>query len=524
LERLVVDDEGAAGGSVFHGVLRALARRLWVIGLCVVVAGGAAYALSKSQTQKYSATAQLLLSQLPFESQLAGGLDTGSGQPQSSSPAAQGADPTQVKIASLPVVADRTAAVLGVSGGRVEADVSVSGDNNANFAYVKATDPDRRFAARLANAFAVQYIAFQKQAQQQAIAQARDVLAREQGAQGVDQQDLTSNLAKLRTLEALQTGNAQLIQRASVPGSPSSPKTARNTALGLGIGLLIGLLLAYVFELLDRRVKDPEEFEKLYKRPTLGAIPQSPALAKVNFHAPELKARDRDAFRMLRANLRYFNIDREVNSLMVTSAAGGEGKTTIAWNLAAAAAEAGARTLLLEADLRDPQLVKRFKVPADRGLSDILTGQAQPSQVIHQVMVTNRTNGHAPMPLDVITAGRHAPNPTDLLESEAMQKLIDEAERHYDLVIIDPPPTTIVSDAVPLIKRVSGVMVVCRLGTSKRDEAIHLNTHLHNLAAPLLGIVINDIANRRAYYSFGYGYAAPETKLPTPQQPEPAIH
>ncbi|HMC72054.1 MAG TPA: Wzz/FepE/Etk N-terminal domain-containing protein, partial [Mycobacteriales bacterium] len=140
-----MDDEGAAGGSVFHGVLRALGRRLWVIGLCVVVAGGAAYALSKSQTPKYSATAQLLLSQLPFESQLAGGLDTGSGQPQSSSPAAQGADPTQVKIASLPVVADRTAAVLGggVSGGRVEADVSVSGDNNANFAYVRATDPDR---------------------------------------------------------------------------------------------------------------------------------------------------------------------------------------------------------------------------------------------------------------------------------------------------------------------------------------------------------------------------------------------
>ena len=81
----------------------------------------------------------------------------------------------------------------------------------------------------------------------------------------------------------------------------------------------------------------------------------------------------------------------------------------------------------------------------------------------------------------------------------------------------------IVSDAVPLTKRVSGVIVVCRLGTSKRDEAIHLNTHLYNLAAPLLGIVINDIANRRAYYSFGYGYATPETKLPTPPETQPAI-
>jgi capsular exopolysaccharide synthesis family protein len=206
--------------------------------------------------------------------------------------------------------------------------------------------------------------------------------------------------------------------------------------------------------------------------------------------------------------------------VLITSAAVGEGKTTVAWNLAAAAAESGIKTLLLEADLRNPRLVQQYNVPAHQGLSDVLSGQAQPGDVVHQVLVANRTNGHAPTPLDVITAGRIPPNPTDLIESEMMRRLIRGAERHYDLVVVDSPPTAVVSDAVPLILQVSGLIVVTRLGVSTRDEAIHLRSQLRNMHAPVLGVVVNGVSEKRSYYSFGYGYGLPGSgTLPGPGEP-----
>lgn len=523
----MVDEDRADPGSAFHGLLQALRRRLWVIGLCVIVAAGAAYGLSKSQTKEYSATAQILLRPPTFQQQLAGGT-TGPSQTGSGPAAQSGADPTAVKVASLPAVAARTAAQLGggTTAGAVGGKVTVTGDPQASFAYFKATDTNPASAARLANVFATQYITYQRDQNRAEILQARDVLARQRQnlAPSPQRVQIDSEIANLTTLSALQTGDAALVAPATPSSTPTSPQTSKNVVLGAGIGLLIGLLLAYMFELLDRRMKDPKEVEELYARPTLGAIPSSPALAKVNFDAPDLKSRDRDAFRMLRANLRYFNVDRQIKSVLVTSAAGGEGKTTVAWNLAAAAAEGGARTLLLEADLRHPQLVSRFRVPADLGLSDVLTGQAQPGEVIHQVMVNSRTNGHAPMPLDVITAGSPAPNPTDLLESEAMRNLIAGAEKLYELVVIDPPPTSVVSDAIPLIKEVSGVIIVSRIGISNRDDAVHLRTQLQNLQAPVLGLVLNDLKDSGGYYGFGYGYAqpAPRARVARPaERPDP---
>jgi Mrp family chromosome partitioning ATPase len=124
------------------------------------------------------------------------------------------------------------------------------------------------------------------------------------------------------------------------------------------------------------------------------------------------------------------------------------------------------------------------------------------------------------MPLDVITAGRIPPNPTDLIESEMMRRLIRGAERHYDLVVIDSPPAAVVSDAIPLILQVSGVLVVTRLGVSTRDEAVHLRAQLRNLRAPVLGVVVNGVSEKRSYYSFGYGYGLPGSgTLPGPGEP-----
>jgi receptor protein-tyrosine kinase len=393
--------------------------------------------------------------------------------------------------------------------------VSVKSEGQSDLASVTATDSTANGAARTANTFAAQFVAFRKSTQKASLLDARNLLANQYRALTFSQRhsqrghNLLDQINSLTTQATLETGDAELVQPADPPSAPSSPKTKRNTMLGLLTGLLIGLILAFVLELLDRRLKDPKEIEELYGRPTLGAVPISPALAKVTYDAPELKARDRDAFRMLLANLRYFNVDRNVGSVLISSAAQAEGKTTVAWNLAAAAAESGIRTLLLEADLRNPRLVQQYNVPAHRGLSDVLSGQAQPGDVVHQVLVASRVNGHAPMPLDLITAGRIPPNPTDLIESEMMRRLIRGAERHYDLVVIDSPPTAMVSDAIPLILQVSGMIVVTRLGVSTRDEAVHLRAQLRNMHAPVLGVVVNGVSDKRSYYSFGYGYGLP---------------
>jgi succinoglycan biosynthesis transport protein ExoP len=525
LSFISTDDEKADPGSTFHGLLEALRRRLWVIVLCMIVAPVAAYGISKSETKQYTAKAELLFHPSGIDQQLSNS--------SSASPSDSSGDPTRdaatnLQLVSLRRIAAATAKELGggLTAADVEGKVSVQPEGDSDLAGVEATDPNPHAAARLANAWAAAYIAFRKTNDRQAIVQARNLLQSQYRSLDFTDRhsprgdDLQQRINALTTQAALQTGNAELVQPADAPGSPSSPKTKRNTLLGILVGLLIGLLLAFILELLDRRLKDPKEIEELYERPTLGAIPTSPALAKVTYDAPELKARDRDAFRMLLANLRYFNVDRNVGSVLITSASASEGKTTVAWNLAAAAAESGIKTLLLEADLRNPRLVQQYNVPAHQGLSDVLSGQAQPGDVVHQVLVNNRTNGHAPMPLDVITAGRIPPNPTDLIESEMMRRLIRGAERHYDLVVIDSPPTAVVSDAIPLILQVSGVIVVTRLGVSTRDEAIHLRAQLRNMRAPVLGVVVNGVSEKRSYYSFGYGYGLPGSgTLPGPGEP-----
>ena len=202
------------------------------------------------------------------------------------------------------------------------------------------------------------------------------------------------------------------------------------TLLGLGLGVLLGIGLALLFEMFDKRLRDTTEIEQAFNRPTLGAIPLSPALVRGRRKAaPHVRGKARalgpgemEAFHMLRANLRYFEADRAVNSVVVTSAAPGEGKSTVAWNLAAANANAGNRVLLIEAELRRPTFVEEFKLQTTKGLIHILADGADPSEVVVRLPVSsNPANGDGPHgTMDVIAAGGVPPNPTDLLDSGRM--------------------------------------------------------------------------------------------------------
>jgi capsular exopolysaccharide synthesis family protein len=400
----------------------------------------------------------------------------------------------------------------GITTDDVERAVSAAAQGQSDIITVLATDHSPPLAARIANTYAQQFILLRQAADRAKIKQGEELLLENYRSlsplerQGPRGRDIQQQLDKLQTLASIQTGNAELSQPADIPTSPSSPKPVRNGILGGLLGLLLGIGAAFLLERLDRRIREPEELREAFGRPVLGAIPKSRSIAKSSADSGPLSPIDAEAFRMLRASLHYFDVDSQVRSVVVTSPSAGDGKTTVAWNLAAAAAGAGARVLLVEADLRHPMLAPKMPYPPQVGLSEYLSGQASFDDVVEPVIVQSGTNGDGSgRSMDVITAGRVPPNPVDLMESARMERLIDESQREYDLVVIDTPPTAVVSDAVPLLKQVSGVIVVSRIGVTTRHAVSRLREQLTNLGTPTLGIVVNGVRSADSQYGY-YGY------------------
>jgi polysaccharide biosynthesis transport protein len=475
-----------------------------VVVLSCILVPAAIFALSKSQEKEYTAVASLLFRDAGFDQTLFNSQTF----PRSTDPEREAA--TNVQLVSLDTVAERTGNRLsGVAS--VKSKVQVTPAGQSDIVAVKATDHSPRRAALIANVFAEEYIAYRRKADRAKIAEARDLVKRRleglSSQQSPQARSLRGRLEQLDILSSLQTGNAELAEAAKPPSAPSSPKVARNTVLGIFLGMLLGGALALLFERLDRRLRDPKELEEMYERPILGAIPESKSLAGSRAGLTTLGAGEGEAFRMMRANLRYFNVDQDIKSVLVTSAAPGDGKTTVAWNLASAAGVAS-RVLLIEADLRHPAIALGLGLRDVAGLSTVLAGEADLEDAIQEIPVQEGQNGGGVRTLDALLAGPLPPNPSDLLESDRMRGLLALAEEQYDLVVVDTPPTSVVSDAIPLVTQVGGVIVVGRLAKTTRDAAMHLRNQLRNLDAPILGVVVNAVGSESEAYGYAYGYGA----------------
>jgi polysaccharide biosynthesis transport protein len=191
--------------------------------------------------------------------------------------------------------------------------------------------------------------------------------------------------------------------------------------------------------------------------------------------------------------LRFFNVNRDLCTVVIASPAPGDGKTTIARHLAEAAARLGSLVLLLEVDLRRPTLAQQLDIESGPGLADVLIGaipMGEATQSVDlQAPLGEGTGGHT---LNVLTAGAVLPpNPGELIESRAMDAVLEQAKSAYDLVVIDTPPLTAVSDAFPLLTKVDGVVIVGGIGRSQRDAAERLHQILASSGAPLLGVIAN---------------------------------
>jgi len=477
--------------KLFLGVVR---RHALLIALCCVLVAGAAYGYSKHQIKKYIATAAVTFINNPLDQQIAGL----SAINNTSSLLAQ--QDNNRELVSVGDTAAKTASVLGhgLTDREVIASLSIGAQGETSTVDVTATSTSPTLAAAIANTYTRQFVKEQQRTNRQffksALAVVNKQLARLSPAQrvgtdGLDLQERAHTLGLLAELGSYNT--AQVAHEALVPTSPSSPKTSRNTILGALLGLLLGFAIALLLERFDRRIREPEDLEEIYRLPMLGVVPKSGALSGKRAALPPAEA---EAFSLIRAHLRFFNIDRDLRTVVIASATSGDGKTTIARHLAEAAARLGSRVLLLEADLRRPTVGQQLEIELGPGLADVLIGAIPMGEATQSVNLQaspggEGTSGHT---LDVLAAGAVLPpNPGELVESHAMSVVLEQAKSAYDLVVIDTPPLTAVSDAFPLLTKVDGVVIVGRVGHSRRDGMEQLHQVLASSGAPLLGVIAN---------------------------------
>jgi succinoglycan biosynthesis transport protein ExoP len=510
------------------GVIAVLRRRAGLILLCVVIATVGAVGISLLQQKQYSASASLLFRNPGFAENLFG-----------SSVTAPATDPTREaatneKLVGLEIVAKRTSEHLkGLTPEEVSGMVSVSASGEADIVSVTATSSDPGQAKFVANTFAHQFITFRANADRSKLLEAKRLAEEEYSRLSPEQQAgprgvaLSSGAERLGILASLQTGNAELVQPAELPTSPSSPRPMRNGVLAAIIGLMLGIGLAFLFERLNRTLRDPEEARDAFGLPILATVPESKAIMASNERATalELPFMENEAFRMLRAQLRYFNVDRDVRTVVVSSHAAGVGKSTVSWNLGRVAATSS-RAIVVEADLRNPTLSAQHGLRSGPGLAELLTHQVELDAAIQSKPLSVGANGAGggERQVDVIVAGSNPPNPAELIESKVMSDILSQLAERYELVVIDTAPIGVVSDALPLLRMADGLIVVARIGETTRDTAHEMRDQLDRLDVPVLGLVANLIKLRRGG-RYGYGYYGParqEEPVERPEEPQQA--
>lgn len=293
--------------------------------------------------------------------------------------------------------------------------------------------------------------------------------------------------------------NVRLMDRAEVPKAPFSPNPRRDLLLSVALGIALGLGLAFVLEYLDDTIKTPEDITRKLKLPFLGLVPavrgeRTPLLLGPVPHDFG------EAFRALRTSLVFSSDGAPTRVIAVTSAQPLEGKTTTACNLAIALALGGARVLLVDADLRRPELHRTLGMKNTAGLSHLLVGQARARDAIQHTSDPN---------LWVLTAGRTPPNPSELLASDRMKNLIGSlASGPFDWVIIDTPPVLAVTDAVIIAPMVLGVVFVLGAEMTRRRLAERAIETIMAAKPRVLGAVLNrvDFNRNKYYYSRYYGH------------------
>src|ERR1039457_3218937 len=333
-------------------------------------------------------------------------------------------------------------------------------------------------------------------------------LARDAENNGKVYSQINQRQKEINLTGMLKANNVRILDRATQPRSPVSPRLALNLPVGIALGLIFGLLLAFTIEALDNTVKSPEAAEELVGAPLLGVIPM---LSQSRQHAiADAPERDLTVFkdptclaaepcRSIQTNMLFISAQKEFSLFSVTSPGPQDGKTTVAINLAITMAQAGGRILLIDTDMRRPRIHRSFGLKSDKGISSVIAGDIPLKDAIHKSEVPN---------LDILPCGPMPPNPAELLHTERFRQILAECHGGYDRVILDSPPIGPVTDPAIIGGATDGVVLVLRAGHTTREATQFARRQLGDAGARILGLVINQTDRKGSGYGYGYGYYA----------------
>ena len=302
--------------------------------------------------------------------------------------------------------------------------------------------------------------------------------------------------------------NIRVVDYAEVPKAPIKPKKTRNIALASIMALILGVGLAFFLEYLDNSVKNMEDIKDYLRMPVLGLVPyidggvdggvDTSASRNLVSHL-QRRSGASEAFRTVRTGIFFSAPEGEMKCILVTSSIPGEGKTMLATNTAITMAQSGYKTLLVDSDMRHPELHKSLKVNNSRGLSNVLVGDAEPEEVISPTQIEN---------LDLLPCGPIPPNPAELLGSQKMKAFLSKVEGKYDKIVFDSPPVISVTDPLVLGSQVDGVLMVIQAGRCAKPLVLRSKEQLESVKARIVGAVLNDVSSEvgRYYYRDYYYY------------------
>ncbi len=316
---------------------------------------------------------------------------------------------------------------------------------------------------------------------------------------------LLSRLEEVRISQRSHTSNISIVDNAEPPLEPVKPRVALTLLLSVFGGLAIGAGVAFLVNFLDDSIKSQEDVESYLGLTFLGYVArikgtQLSERGQESFLNPQSVASE--SFRTLRATISLLPNGANYRTIAVSSTKSGEGKSLATSNLAIVCAQAGTKTLLIDADLRRPTMHEIHKLPNARGLSDFLANNKQLDEVIQQGSIPN---------LDFITSGPIPGNPSELLGSDRFNDFLDAARKRYDRVIIDCPPVSAVSDPLSVASRCDGIVFISRFNKIRREHARRTVQRLKEAGVQTIGALINDISaeNSHNYYYYSDYYYKP---------------
>lgn len=452
----------------------------WIIILICILAGVAAGAgISLLMTPKYSSTAELYVSVRSSDGAVVQELNQGTSF-------ARQAVQSYTTVVNKEIVTSRVIEELGLDMTPAELASKITATNELNTVVIEiaVTDEDPARAATLANSVATNFI---------------DVIVNE-----LEKPDGASpSLVKIEP-----------VQSAQPSGTPVSPRVPMNVGFGALIGLLLGVGIAFLRQVIDTKIRSTHDIAQITDRPIIGTITYDPDAGKrpLIVHE-EPKSPKAESYRALRTNLRFMDIENTRHSFVVTSSLPSEGKSTTSANIAIALAEQGAKVVLVDGDLRKPKVATTMGVDGSVGLTDLLSGRAEPKDVLQRW-----GRGR----LYVLPAGRIPPNPSELLGSHTMQQVHDQLLAEHDYVIIDAPPLLLVTDGAVLSELAHGTLLVVASGQTPRSALAGAVAQLEGIGSEVSGIVVTKVPTKGpdsyAYGSYGaYGayYGTDEQGNPT---------